>query len=145
MCTLDRLIRLSARAGIVLGAFLLVTVLLAAMPGHRAPAAESPDAQQSPAPQPHKPPITDPHMPGMDMEDAQANEAHAVHDMAADQHNAHNPHLYMTSKRPRTPEDGQRANEIVAELRSGIQRYKDYHLALNDGYKVFLPNLPQLE
>jgi hypothetical protein len=145
MCTPDRLIRLWARASIVLGAFLLVTVLLAAIPGHRAPAVESPDTQQSPAPEPQRPRGMDPHMPGMDTEDAQANEAHAVHDMATDQHNAHNPHMYMTAKRPRTPEDGQRANEVVAELRSGIQGYKDYHLALNDGYKIFMPNLPQLE
>jgi hypothetical protein len=44
-----------------------------------------------------------------------------------------------------TVEDTQRANEIIAQLRTGIEKYKDYHAALNDGYKIFLPNLPQPE
>jgi len=39
----------------------------------------------------------------------------------------------------------QRAEEIVKELRVGIAKYKNYHVALNEGYKIFLPNLPQPE
>jgi hypothetical protein len=58
---------------------------------------------------------------------------------------AHNLHMHMTAMRPQTPEDAARASEIVAQLRSGIEKYKDYHVALNDGYKIFLPNLPQPE
>jgi hypothetical protein len=58
---------------------------------------------------------------------------------------AHNLHMHMTAMRPQTPEDAARANEIVTQLRSGIEKYKDYHAALNDGYKIFLPNLPQPE
>lgn len=145
MSTLDRLIRLSGKASILLGALFLVSVLLAAMPGRRTPAVQSQDLQQSPVPQPQRSEGMDPNMPGMEMDDAKANEAHAVHDMTPGRHNEHNPHMHMTAMRPQTPQDAQRANEIVAQLRSGIEKYKDYHVALHDGYKIFLPNLPQPE
>ncbi len=84
-------------------------------------------------------------MPGMDMDDASANEAHAVRDMTPGHMNAHNLHVHMTAMRPQTPEDIARAKEIVTQLRAGIEKYKDYRVALNDGYKIFLPNLPQPE
>ncbi len=84
-------------------------------------------------------------MSGMDMDDAKANEAHAVHDMTRGHMDAHSLHIHMTAMRPQTPQDAARANEIVTQLRSGIEKYKDYHAALNDGYKIFLPNLPQPE
>ena len=148
MSALDRMIRLSAKASILLGALFLVTVLLAAMPGHRTPAVQSQGSQQpqqsstSPSQQP---PAMDPNMPGMDMDDAKANEAHAVHDMTPGQHDAHNPHLFMTSMRLQTREDAARAKEIVDQLRAGIEKYKDYHVALKEGYKIFHPNIPQPE
>ncbi|OLB87286.1 MAG: hypothetical protein AUI12_07275 [Acidobacteria bacterium 13_2_20CM_2_57_6] len=84
-------------------------------------------------------------MSRMDMDDAKANEAHAVHDMTRGHIDAHNLHMRMTAMRPEAPQDTARANEIVVQLRSGIEKYKDYHLALNEGYKIFLPNLPQPE
>jgi hypothetical protein len=84
-------------------------------------------------------------MPGMEMDDAKANEARAVHDMTRGHMDAHNLHQHMTAMRPQTPEDLARASETAAQLRSGIEKYKDYHVALNDGYKIFLPNLPQPE
>jgi len=148
MSALDRLIRLSAKASMLLGALFVVSVLLAAMPGHRTPAVQSQESQQSQQPsdsQSQQPPAMDPNMPGMDMDDAKANEAHAVHDMTPGHHEAHNLHMFMTSPRPQTSEDAARAKEIVDQLRSGIEKYKDYHVALNDGYKIFLPNIPQPE
>ena len=87
----------------------------------------------------------DPNMPGMDMDDAKANEGHAVHDMTPGHHEAHRLHMYMTSLRPQTPDDAARAKEIVEQLRAGIEKYKDYHVALNDGYKIFAPKVPQPE
>jgi hypothetical protein len=84
-------------------------------------------------------------MPGMDMDDAKANEAHAVHDMTPGHMDAHSQHMHMTAMRQQTPEDAARAKEIAAQLRAGIEKYKDYHVALDDGYKIFLPNLPQPE
>ena len=145
MSARTQLIRLAAKAGILLGALFLVTVLLAAMPGHRTPVVQSQESQQPPPPQSSQPQAMEPNMPGMDMDDAKANEAHAVHDMTPGGHDAHNLHMHMTAMRPQNPEDAARANEVIAQLRSGIEKYKDYHVALNDGYKIFLPNLPQPE
>src|SRR5262249_56441555 len=108
---LDRLIRLSAKASILLGALFLVTVLLSAMPGHRTPAAQSQDLQQPPTPQPQKAQGTDPNMPGMDMDDAKANEAHAVHDMTPGHHMDHNTHMHTTPMPPATPEHAHGATE----------------------------------
>jgi hypothetical protein len=146
MSARSTLIHLAAKAGILFGALFLVGVLLAAIPGHRAPAAPVRDAQQSSSSQPQESqPVDHSSMPGMDMDDAKANEAHAVHEMTPGHMDAHSLHMRMTAMRPQTPEDAERASEIVAQLRSGIEKYKDYHVALNDGYKIFLPNLPQPE
>src|SRR3981081_951582 len=139
-------IHLATKAGILFGALFLVSVLLAAIPGHRPPAVPGQDAQQSSSSQPQESqPMDHSKMPGMDMDDARANEAHAVHDMTPGHMDAHNLHMHMTAMRPQTPEDARKANEILTPLRSGIEKYKDYHVALSDGYKIFLPNLPQPE
>jgi hypothetical protein len=122
----------------VFAAIFVVTVLLVAMPGHRAPGAQNPAAQESAPPQSKA-------MPGMDMGDEKASEKAAVQDMTPGHNDAHSHHMYMTSMRTQTPEDVQRANEIVTQLRAGIEKYKDYHAALDDGFKIFLPNLPQPE
>jgi len=139
-------IRLAGRTGILFGILFVVTVLLAAMPGHRVPAAAVQEAQQPPAkPSQKSQPMEHSSMPGMDMDDAKANEAHAVHAMTPGHMEAHSLHMRMTKMRSQTPEDAARATEIAAQLRAGIEKYKDYHVALNDGYKIFLPNLPQPE
>ena len=139
-------VHLATRAGILFGALFLVSVLLAAIPGHRAPAVATQDTQESSGSQSKESqPMEHSKMSGMDMDDAKANEAHAVHDMTPGHMSAHNLHMHMTAMHPQTPEDAARANEIVSQLRSGIEKYKDYHVALNDGYKIFLPNLPQPE
>jgi hypothetical protein len=136
----------ATKTGILFGALFLVSVLLAAIPGHRAPAAPAQEPQQSSSAQSQEShPMDHSSMPGMDMDDAQANEAHAVHDMTPGHMDAHSQHMHMTAMRPQTPEDAARAKEIVSQLRMGIEKYKDYHIALNDGYKIFLPNIPQPE
>jgi len=139
-------VNLATRAGILFGALFLVSVLLAAIPGHRAPAAQSQGSQQSSGSQAQESQGMDhSSMPGMDMDDAKANEAHAVHDMTSGHMDAHSLHMHMTAMRPANPQDTARAKEIVVQLRSGIEKYKDYHVALNEGYKIFLPNIPQPE
>jgi len=141
-----QLVQAATKFGMLIGAIFVVTVLLAAMPGHHAPGAQIQESQQPPATQSQQPsqPAMDPNMPGMDMDDAKANEAHAVRDMTPGEH-AHNAHMHMTAPRPETAEDAARAKEIVDQLRAGIAKYKDYHVALADGYKIFLPNLQQPE
>src|SRR6266849_8214072 len=140
------LIHLAAKAGILFGALFLVSVLLAAIPGHHAPPALVQEDQQSSSAQSQESQEMDhSKMSGMDMDDAKANEAHAVHDMTPGHMDTHSLHMYLTAMRPQTPEDAARAAEIVTQLRAGIEKYKDYHVALNEGYKIFLPNLPQPE
>ena len=69
-------------------------------------------------------------------------ESDAVHSMQTG-HRMNGAHMRMTPARQATPEDLARADEIASALRSSIERYKDYRLALADGYRIFLPNLPQ--
>lgn len=54
-----------------------------------------------------------------------------------------NPHMFMTSLRPKSAGDDERAAEIVKTARASIEKYKDYRVALADGYRIFLPNVRQ--
>ena len=65
-------------------------------------------------------------------------------DMAG-MHHGDSVHMHMTTLRPANSADQQRANEIVDKLRAGMEKYRDYHVALNEGYKIFLPRIPQNE
>jgi hypothetical protein len=150
--------QVAAKGAMVLGGLFVVTVVLAAIPGHRAPVVplasmgseQGTGAQESAQQNPPAPDQKMDHgkmagMPGMDMDDAKANEHAAVSDMTPGHDHGMSAHMFMTTMRKQTPDDTQRANEIVTQLRAGIEKYKDYHVALDDGYKVFLPNLPQPE
>ena len=83
-------------------------------------------------------------MPGMNL-DERVSERAAVNDMTPGHQDAHSHHMYMTTMRDRTPDDVARAGDIVTKLRAGIEKYKDYHVALNEGFRIFMPNLPQSE
>jgi len=52
-------------------------------------------------------------------------------------------HMKMTELRPQSPEDEARAREIVAQLRTALMPYRDYRVALMQGFKIFLPSVPQ--
>ena len=144
MSSRSTLIHLVTRAGIGLGALFVVGVLLAAIPNHRPPVVVTTPLngeQESQAPASG----TDhANMPGMNMQAGQASEQAAVEDMA-NMHHGDTAHLHMTSARPMSPDDQQRADEIVKELRTGIEKYRDYHVALNEGFQIFHPEIPQPE
>jgi len=53
------------------------------------------------------------------------------------------PHMKMTALRVSHPGDDQKAAEIVQAARAVAEKYKDYKVALADGFKIFLPNVPQ--
>jgi hypothetical protein len=53
------------------------------------------------------------------------------------------PHMRMTDLRRPQPGDQERAAEIAAGARRAVEKYKDYRVALRDGYKILLPNVPQ--
>jgi hypothetical protein len=87
-------------------------------------------------------------MPGMKMgqgTDDQQTEHGAMNAMSHMHHHQMGPHMYMTKLRTATPQDWAKADEIVKELRESIEQYKDYHVALADGFRIFMPNLPQAE
>ena len=52
-------------------------------------------------------------------------------------------HMFMTDLRPSNAADQARAAQIVTALRPAIDKYKDYKVALADGFKIFFPNFPQ--
>jgi hypothetical protein len=89
-------------------------------------------------------------MPGMKMgqgadEKDQQTEHGAMDAMSHMHHHQMGPHMYMTKLRTAAPQDWAKADEIAGELRESIEKYKDYHVALADGFRIFMPNLPQSE
>lgn len=53
------------------------------------------------------------------------------------------PHMRMTANRPWTAQDMARIQAIVANAHVCFDRYKDYHLAFQDGYRIFAPGVGQ--
>jgi hypothetical protein len=135
-------VQIVSNAAIGLGALCAVGVLLAAIPNHHTPAVALVNGQAGQEAQN----AASSSMPGMSMDEntASVGEHGAMVDMQH-MHHGNTPHMRMTPARPQTAEDQKRANEIVEQLRAGIEKYKDYHVALNDGFKIFLPNVPQQE
>jgi hypothetical protein len=140
---------------------LAVVVVLAAMPGHRqrttldAQKSQSTASGQSvatagvshrhPDPAGHNSNsgMDDHKMAGMDP-DGQQHAAAAIESMTPGHHHDLL-HMKMTAMRASSPSDEQRAARVVDTLRTSIEKYRDYHVALEDGYQPFLPNLPQKE
>jgi hypothetical protein len=56
---------------------------------------------------------------------------------------AHMLHMYMTPQRPATLADSVRARELVAEMRRDLARFRDVRVAEAEGFRQFLPNVPQ--
>ncbi len=62
---------------------------------------------------------------------------------ATAQHMNMGPHMKMTPYQPITTPDIIRMKAIVQNAHVCFDRYQDYHLALQDGYRIFAPNVPQ--
>ena len=67
----------------------------------------------------------------------------AATQMMSSHHMDMGPHMKMTALRPPSPGDEQRARKIIDGAREVMSKYQDYHAALADGFKIFLPNVPQ--
>jgi hypothetical protein len=141
---------------------LIAFVLLIFSPAAVKPAAQQQTQQQESSRasgKDHSMPGMDHNMPGMDMnhdmpgmemgkgseEKDQQAEHGAMEAMSHMHHHQMGPHMYMTKLRTATPEEHAKADQIAKELRESIERYKDYHAALADGFRIFMPNLPQAE
>jgi hypothetical protein len=61
--------------------------------------------------------------------------------MSAEDMKAMAAHMEMTPRRSPTRADSIRAAQIVAELRSGIAKYRDVRVAIDNGFKQFAPQL----
>jgi hypothetical protein len=79
-----------------------------------------------------------PEMPGTESEGT----AHAMHSMEG-RHMDMGPHMKMTALRAPQPGDAKRAQQVVEAARNVAEKYKDYKVALADGFKIFMPNVPQ--
>jgi hypothetical protein len=77
-------------------------------------------------------------MPGMGNESS----AHAMHSMEG-RHIDMGPHMLMTTLRDAKPGDLEKAEQVVEAARKVAEKYADYKVALADGFKIFMPNLPQ--
>jgi hypothetical protein len=116
--------------------FLFLPVFLLAMPLFAQQSSTDPSAQSP----------TMPDMPGMDMkheEAADPNASRAANDAMSGEDMHMNAHMFMTDLRPRNATDDRRAEAILETLRVSIAKYKDYKVALADGYQIFLPDIPQ--
>jgi hypothetical protein len=162
MSARSTVIQVATKTGMLIAALFVVSVLLAAIPQHKQqtgqplvalngdlqPGLPETDSQKivvrasdEPAQESQQQPASAPAA----TPDEKASEQAAVHDMTRGNHDTHASHMTMTEMRQATPGDAQRANEIVEQLRSGIEKYKDYHVALADGFHIFVPNVPQPE
>jgi hypothetical protein len=66
----------------------------------------------------------------------------AMHSMEGHQMDM-GPHMKMTTLRPAQPGDQDKADQIAQAARATAEKYKDYKVALADGYKIFMPSVPQ--
>jgi len=72
---------------------------------------------------------------------AMGNMSNAPEGMGAHMHM--DEHMKMTELRPQTPGDIEQAKELLSKLREALAPYRDYHVALAKGFKIFLPSVPQ--
>jgi hypothetical protein len=68
---------------------------------------------------------------------------HAIIEAMSQHHMHATSHLRLTTRRPERPGDRTRAAAIVAALRPALEPYRDYRVALENGYEIFLPDVPQ--
>ena len=70
--------------------------------------------------------------------------AASVHEsMSGPMRAAHAAHLVLTPHRAATPDDSARAGRVLAALARGIAKYADVRVAEAEGYRQFLPGVPQ--
>ena len=72
---------------------------------------------------------------------AMGNMSSAPNAMGAHMHMSE--HMKMTELRPQTPQDEARARALLVTLRQALSPYRDYRVALLQGFRIFLPSVPQ--
>ena len=51
--------------------------------------------------------------------------------------------MHMSALRTPQTGDDHKAQELVEQARQALEKYKDYNVALAEGFTIFLPNVPQ--
>jgi hypothetical protein len=69
--------------------------------------------------------------------------AQSAHEAMSGHHMDMNAHMFMTELRPENSADDAHAAAIVVTVRNAIEKYKDYRVALADGFQIFHPEAPQ--
>jgi hypothetical protein len=101
--------QVAAKTGMLLGALFVFTLLLAALPAHRAPQQGSPQDAATQSPDADCGTVA-----GIDMGNEHADENAAVGDMTLGHHDAHGVGMTMTAMRTQSPKDVQRTTEMNA-------------------------------
>jgi hypothetical protein len=83
------------------------------------------------------------HQPSASQSDLEATTQAMGHGHHHDDHDAMGAHMHMTQLRTAQPGDQEKAQKIVEQARQSLEKYRDYKVALNEGFRIFLPNVPQ--
>jgi len=52
-------------------------------------------------------------------------------------------HIHMSTLRDPEPGDAEKAQKVAEHARAALEHYRDANVALAEGFKIFLPNIPQ--
>ncbi len=52
-------------------------------------------------------------------------------------------HMHMSTLRDPEPGDAAKAQKVAEQARAALEHYRDANVALAEGFKIFLPNIPQ--
>jgi hypothetical protein len=129
--------------------FILISCFLVASVtwGQQQPASSAPSDEQQSKPGMDMSNHDMSNMKGMPMGEEKDSEKdgdssmHAMHSMEG--HMDMGPHMKMTALRTAKPGDAARAQGIAVAARKASERYLDYHVALEEGFKIFHPEVPQ--
>src|SRR5262249_51389692 len=81
-----------------------------------------------------------------DQPPASADLAATTEAMSRGHHHDHqhmSAHMFMSTLRDPEAGDAEKAQQVVEQARAALERYRDSNAALADGFKIFLPNIPQ--
>ena len=76
-------------------------------------------------------------------EPAQSDFDATTQSMSHNHHHEMGPHMHMSALRTSQTGDDRKAQELVEQARQALEKYKDYNVALAEGFTIFLPNVPQ--
>jgi hypothetical protein len=83
------------------------------------------------------------HKQSQQSQGAESDLSATTESMSHEHHHEMGPHMHMSALRDLRPGDEEKAQAVVDQARQALEKYRDYNAALADGFKIFLPNVPQ--